>query len=505
MKRLCFLVALFVAALLLSCGIASADPSSLNRALEMIASTKPSPLLNLRPDPYLYARLMEQNGRLAELGLTFQEGVTFAEAALVRQGVKSAASRTAAPRAFADSAGAEAPPAGPVHKAAEFEPVVGVFVSYPTTYAPWYPFFDGILAALDGDPKITVYLLCQDAADETALRARIASTGRTGSNFTYLQIATDSNWTRDFGPLFIRFKDSGRQVEGIVDLAYYWGAYPLDDAFPANLANAWSMQNFPLDLYFEGGNFMTDGAGTGFACTGLTSDNRVYSRTQIEAKMKAYLGCEKLILVEPLSFERTKHIDIFAKLLDPTTILVGQYEPGDPNYDRLEQTAAQLSGATNLAGKPFQVIRIPMPPTYLVKDPTWGWLTVYPTYTNSTILNKKVLVPVFNLPQDDAGLKVYKDFFTPKGMEVIHIDSQEVIKLGGAVHCLTLERARFLRGSPLPAIYELLLSKKWGSLSLTHLLSPLLDRLSGVMAHNPIWEQLLCESAAYEPQTSTAR
>ena len=248
----------------------------------MIASTEPPPRHHIRPDPYLYAQLMEQNGRLAELGLTFQEGVTFAEAILARQGVK-----TSAPRTFADSMGAGAPPAGPVHRAAEFEPMVGVFVSYPTTYAPWYPFYDGILAALDGDPKIAVYLLCQDAADEAALRARIASTGRTGSNFKYLQIATDSNWTRDFGPLFIRYNDGGRQVEGIVDFVYYWGDYPLDDAFPANLANAWSMQNFPLDLEFEGGNFMTDGAGTGFACTALTSDNRVYSRTQIEDKAES--------------------------------------------------------------------------------------------------------------------------------------------------------------------------------------------------------------------------
>jgi agmatine deiminase len=450
MKRLWFLVALCVAALLLSCGTASADPSSLSRALEMIASTQPPPRHHMRPDPYRYAQLMEQNGRLAKLGLTFEEGVVFAEALLARQGVKFAA-----PRAFVGIMEAEAPPAGPVHKAAEFEPMVGVFVSYATTYAPWYPFFDGILAALDGDHRITVYLLVQDAADEAALRARVASTGRTGSNFVYLQIATDSNWTRDWGPLFIRYNDGGRQVEGSVDLIYYYGGR--DDAFPANLANAWSIQNFPLDLELEGGNFMTDGAGTCFACTGLLTWNSGYSRAQIEEKMKAYLGCEKLILVEPLKNEYTEHIDIFAKLLDPTTILVGQYEPGDLNYDRLEQTAAQLASATNVAGTPFKVIRIPMPPTYQAYDPYLGTVTVYPTYTNSTILNKKVLVPVFNLPQDEAGLTVYRNFFTPKGMAVISIDSQEVIKWGGAVHCLTMERAALLRGTSLPAINELLL------------------------------------------------
>ena len=164
--------------------------------------------------------------------------------------------------------------------------------------------------------------------------------------------------------------------------------------------------------------------------------------------MKAYLGCEKLILVEPLSSEPTDHIDIFAKLLDPTTILVGQYAPDDLNYDRLEQTADQLASATNLAGEPFKVIRIPMPPTYEVRDPYWGWVTVFPTYTNSTILNKKVLVPVYNLPQDDAALTVYRNFFAPKGMEVIGIDSQEIIKLGGAVHCVTMERAKLLPGLP---------------------------------------------------------
>jgi agmatine deiminase len=259
--------------------------------------------------------------------------------------------------------------------------------------------------------------------------------------------------------MFIRFQDSGRKVEGSVDLAYYWGDHPLDDAFPANLANAWSMKNFPLDLYFEGGNFMTDGAGTCFACTGLISDNRgEYSRTQIEEKLKAYLGCEKLILVEPLSFELTKHIDIFAKMLDPNTILVGQYEPGDQNYDRLEQTAAQLSATTNMAGKPFKVIRIPMPPTYQASDPYYGTVKVFPNYTNSTILNKKVLVPIFNLPQDDAGLMVYRNFFTPRGIEVIGIDCREVIKWGGAVHCVTMERAALLNKIPAPAIFDLLLN-----------------------------------------------
>ena len=47
-----------------------------------------------------------------------------------------------------------------------------------------------------------------------------------------------------------------------------------------------------------------------------------------------------------------------------------------------------------------------MPPTYQASDPYYGTVTVSPNYTNSTILNKKVLVPVFNIPQDDAGLLV---------------------------------------------------------------------------------------------------
>jgi len=47
-------------------------------------------------------------------------------------------------------------------------------------------------AALDGDLQITLYLLSIDATDEDAVRARIASIGLTGSNFTDPQIPASS-------------------------------------------------------------------------------------------------------------------------------------------------------------------------------------------------------------------------------------------------------------------------------------------------------------------------
>jgi len=49
MKRFCFLAALSAAGVLLSCGAASADPSSFSRALEMIAATEPPPQLTCVP------------------------------------------------------------------------------------------------------------------------------------------------------------------------------------------------------------------------------------------------------------------------------------------------------------------------------------------------------------------------------------------------------------------------------------------------------------------------
>jgi hypothetical protein len=57
------------------------------------------------------------------------------------------------------------------------------------------------------------------------------------------------------------------------------------------------------------------------------------------------------------------------------------------------------------------------------------------TYTNSTICNNKVLVPVYGHDSQEAALNVYRKILP--GHEVKGFDCSDIIGANGAIHCIT--------------------------------------------------------------------
>jgi hypothetical protein len=150
--------------------------------------------------------------------------------------------------------------------------------------------------------------------------------------------------------------------------------------------------------------------------------------------MRDYLGTDSLTIVEPTPGEMTKHIDMYAKLLNDTLFIVAEYEnpedgwPGD--YERLNELAAELDALQNMDGRDFEVARIPLLPL-----DTSGPYRVSKTYTNALIVNELVLVPIYEHPLDETALQLYRDLMP--GYEVVGIDSRFIIEYLGAVHCTT--------------------------------------------------------------------
>ena len=127
---------------------------------------------------------------------------------------------------------------------------------------------------------------------------------------------------------------------------------------------------------------------------------------------------------------------MFVKIINDTTIIVGEYEnqstgyPG--NYDLCNQVANQLANETNGVGRPFNIIRMPMPPYN-------GGITY--TYVNSLLVNNKVLVPVYGFTDtfanDNDVLSQYEEIIP--GSEAIGFDCNQIIPANGAIHCITMK------------------------------------------------------------------
>jgi agmatine deiminase len=330
-----------------------------------------------------------------------------------------------------------APPGGWVETPAEFEKLRGIFVTWIYGSSSTNPIFRQIVE--EAGEICKVYIIVGSTSEQNSIIGYLQSYNVSLDSVDFYVWPRNSIWIRDYGPWFMRKHDN---AEGIVDFIYN-RPRPLDDTIPWRIGQSWGIPVYGSPLEHAGGNFMVDGLGTGFASTLIQQENPWFTTTQIESLMLAYSGLDQFIILPRINIEYTGHIDLWTKILNDTLVMVGEYAPGHPNYSMLNDNADSISRCTNREGFPYMIVRIPMP---------WSTSSAPPSYLNSLFVNNKVLVPLYNLPEDDTALFVYQQALPDH--EIIGIDCEAMSGSGGAIHCITITapQAEYIhvRHYPLP-------------------------------------------------------
>ncbi|MEO1993955.1 MAG: agmatine deiminase family protein, partial [Planctomycetaceae bacterium] len=146
----------------------------------------------------------------------------------------------------------------------------------------------------------------------------------------------------------------------------------------------------------------------------------------VTQRLQHLYGCRTPILLEPLQGEPTGHIDMFAAFTDAKTVVIGTFDPlrDAVNAKRLDRNAKRLSSAG------LRVVRVPMP------DHSDG---IWRSYTNVLFANGKLLVPTYasvDLSGRKRALSTYRKLLPE--WSIVPVDCTEVIQLGGALHCLSM-------------------------------------------------------------------
>lgn len=272
-------------------------------------------------------------------------------------------------------------------------------------------------------------------------------------------IAHDTHWVRDYGPLPITVRQAnGESRLGFVDLDYKKEMH-LDDTVPYQLGLLFSTDIRHVPLTFDGGNFLTDGKNcfmTNDVRKDLSLETKEFAadRQKAEAYISQYFrnsaGCEKTVLIENAPHE---HIDMWAKIVSPTTILVNQITPETVDYflkkdgfvpkdvidmrDNLDHMAQQLS--------PYMTVeRLPMPAPYR---------NTMRTYANGILVNKTAILPRYknfgwngeSYPDQDLH-ELYEQqvrtAYEKHGFKVAFVDADGLIFNGGALHCVAQQIPR---------------------------------------------------------------
>jgi agmatine deiminase len=324
-------------------------------------------------------------------------------------------------------------PPNPVRTMAEFEECEGIVVRW--TYNEQNLLLSQIVSAAQQEGKVWI-LVRPGTSDSTNIKTYLTGRSIPLINLEFLPISTNSIWCRDYGPWTVY--DVTNDSMAIIDFRYN-RSRPLDDVVPVALSSLWDVPLYqtvqgPDSLAHTGGNFMVDGFGTGFSSRLIINENPHLAEPQVDTILAAYCGINRFVKMNTLLYDQIHHIDMHMKLLDEETLLIGQYPPNVSDYATIENTVNYLRTLTTCYGRAYRIIRIPMPPSLSGQYPP---NSNYYTYTNSLIINKTVLVPIYGFPQDQQALQIYRDAMP--GYTVVGYDCNAIIPQLGAIHCISKE------------------------------------------------------------------
>ncbi|MCD4819881.1 MAG: agmatine deiminase family protein [Candidatus Cloacimonetes bacterium] len=266
---------------------------------------------------------------------------------------------------------------------AEFEPMQGVLIRYP--------FGISISLIADISQHTNVTTIVTNSSEQSSVTSTYSSNGVNVSNCDFLIESSDSYWTRDYGPLFIR--ESNQKIS-LVDFNYN-RPRPNDNAIPQALASHLGIDSYLMPIDHTGGNYMTDGMGIASSTTIVYTENSGLTNAEVDQAMQTYCGINEYHVVDDPNNTYINHIDCWGKFLDADKVLIREVPASHAQYTEIENTAAYYAAQTSAYGTLYQVFRVNTPND----EP----------YTNSIIVNDVVYVPQMGSSYDAAAITSYQN------------------------------------------------------------------------------------------------
>ena len=328
--------------------------------------------------------------------------------------------------------GSTTPPKSPVRNMAQWEEIQALTITW-TDYESVLR--DIVRAAVK---ETTVIINTGSNSSVTSIKNYLTADNVPLTNVKFNVTPINSVWIRDYMGNSCYTNDVDSLI--MVDWKYN-RPRPEDDVIPQSVSQ---MLNIPLyetttgstALTHTGGNYMTDGLHNSFSSKLVLQENSSKTEAQVNKIMKDFMGVDNYIKMTTLPYDGIHHIDMHMKLLNEETLLIGEYPKNKADGPQIEANLQYiLSNFKSPFGTPYKVIRIPQPPDQLNGNTYPDNGGNYLTYTNSSIINKTIIVPQYYTKYDTTAIRIIKDAMP--GYTVTGIVSNSTISASGSLHCMT--------------------------------------------------------------------
>lgn len=320
---------------------------------------------------------------------------------------------------------------------AEFEEQSFIQVVFPHKKSDWSDYLEEAEKNfVDIINAIAKYQQCLVVCDEVS---RVQAHFTSYENIRFIEVPTNDTWARDSSAITV-YEDGEPLLLDFLFTA--WGGKfdaSLDNAMSQKLADVYDAPMKSVDFILEGGAIESNGKGTLLItseCVFNPNRNAALSREQSLDVLREEFGVSNIISLEHgyLSGDDTdSHIDTLARFVDEETIVYLKCEDEeDEHFEALQAMEAELKDFRDQDGQAFKLV--PLPFTQAIYDEDER---LPATYANFLIMNKAVLVPVYNDPNDQKALKTLQEVFPTR--QIIPVNCSTLIRQHGSLHCVTMQ------------------------------------------------------------------
>jgi agmatine deiminase len=404
---------------------------------------------------------------------------------------------------------------------AEWEPHEAVWLGWEKDSTQrFYPSIGKIISTLQ--PHVTVKLAFDnDSLKQTAI-VKLMELGVDTTGIKMYIMPGERYWIRDHGAAFLvngkgelgvaDFSWDSYGLPGFLDLKYEGNKDSINTAWNKNLdkrlktgrmdslmAVVEGAKIIKTQVIHEGGAIEVNGKGTLILCEATVFQrNTNLSKETIESEFKRVLGVTNIIWMkegladDPLHFFRRisgkyigggtgGHTDEFVRFVNPTTILLAWVDEAekdlDPisqmNYERMSENYQILKNAKDQDGKPFTIIKVPLPdlitqevvvrkelkkdgftfdvkaesfiPSEAVQEGDTLLRVPAASYFNYLVTNGLVLLPSYTAmgsskEKENAVREIFEQQFP--GREIVFFEGLMQNWYGGGIHCSTQQQPK---------------------------------------------------------------
>lgn len=227
-------------------------------------------------------------------------------------------------------------------------------------------------------------------------------------------LETKDIWIRDFMPFLL---DDGHLVSYDYDPDY------LKDEKYSHLRTKIQPLNDHINLVLDGGNFVRLGS-KAIMTDKIFKENPSKTKPEIIETIKQKCALNELIIIPRQPYDMLGHSDGMVRWLDENSVLVNDFSNESKSFnDRLVK-------ALKKCGLNIKFMRYSE--GFFSKTRDWG------AYLNFIKINGLLIVPVYGTDDDYVAIEQIKKIYSDCSVETINL--REIIELGGALHCITVEK-----------------------------------------------------------------